>query len=165
MRAWAYWVHDNITLIFFCAVVAMFVVAWLVFEALRSHRSRDEIFRLRQRLYELEHNRYISRSAEEGPVVMESRWIRAGAAATTSDGGCLVLVESVSPLQKRATMTVRVDGYPARKNYAVTVGNRVEIDGKSGTYLVDLHGTEQNQARMCVSLRTHHLERLQDAEA
>jgi hypothetical protein len=157
MRAWAYWIHDNITLILFGVVVGMFFIAWLVFEAIRSHSSRDEIFRLRQRLYELERSK-VGRSLSDGPPVLASRWINVGGAATTSDGGCLILVEAVSPLQNRAMMTVRVDGYPALKNEGILVGQRVEVEGKSGTYSVELHDTGKNQARMAVSLRSRHVE-------
>ena len=157
MRAWAYWVHDNITLILFGLVVCMFFVAWLVFEAIRSHSSRDEIFRLRQRLYELEREK-VGRTLGDGPPVLASRWITVGGAATTTDGGCLILVEAVSPLQKRAMMTVRVDGYAAKKNEAILVGQRLEVEGKSGIYLVELHDTDKNQARMGVSLRNRHTE-------
>ena len=157
MRAWAYWVHDNITLILFGLVVCMFFVAWLVFEAIRSHKSRDEIFRLRQRLYELEREK-VGRKLGDGPAVLASRWINVGGAATTSDGGCLILVEAVSPFQKRAMMTVRVDGYAAKKSEPILVGQRLEVEGKSGTYLVELHDTDKNQARMAVSLRNRHTE-------
>jgi hypothetical protein len=157
MRAWAYWIHDNITLILFGVVVGMFFVAWLVFEAIRSHSSRDEIFRLRQRLYELEREK-VGRSLTDGPPVLASRWINVGGAATTSDGGCLILVEAVSPVQKRALMTVRVDGYPALKNEGVLVGQRLEVEGKSGIYVVELHGTAHKQARMAVSLRSRHVD-------
>jgi hypothetical protein len=157
MRAWAYWVHDNITMILFGLVVCLLFVAWLVFEAIRSHSSRDEIFRLRQRLYELEREK-AGRTLGDGPPVLASRWINVGGAATTSDGGCLILLEAVSPFQKRALMTVRVDGYPAKKNEPIVVGQRLEVQGKSGTYLVELHGTEKNQARLAVSLRNRHVE-------
>jgi hypothetical protein len=157
MRAWAYWVHDNITIILFGLVVCMFFVAWLVFEAIRSHSSRDEIFRLRQRLYELERDR-VGRTLSDGSPVLVSRWINVGGAATTSDGGCFLLVEAVSPLQKRALTTVRIDGYPALKSEPVVVGQRLEVEGKSGTYVVELHDTAKNQARLAVSLRSRHVE-------
>lgn len=157
LRAWAYWVHDNITLILFGLVVCMFFLAWLVFEAIRSHNSRDEIFRLRQRLYELEREK-VGRSLTDGPPVLPSRWINVGGAATTSDGGCLILVDAVSPLQKQAMITVRVDGYPAWKRESVVVGQRLETEGKSGTYLLELHDTTKNQARLAVSLRSRHVE-------
>src|SRR5579883_1286393 len=134
------WVHDNITLIFFGAIVAIFVVAWLAFEAIRSHRSRDEIFRLRQRLYQLERDQQFSRSMDAGPIVLSSRWVTVGSAATTSDGGCLIILEAASPFQKRAMMSVRVDGLPAMRNQTLSVGQRLEVGGKSGIYSIELHG-------------------------
>jgi hypothetical protein len=149
-------VHDNITLIFFGLVVAVFVVAWLIVEAFRSHRSRDEIFRLRQRISELERQRLARVSPE--PVVLASRWIRAGTAATTSDGGLFVLVQNVSAAQRRATLSARVDGYQALSNHVVTVGDRAEVNGKLGTYLVEVYGAEGAQVHLGVSLRTRHLE-------
>lgn len=152
-----HWVHDNITLIFFFVIVAIFVAAWLIFEAFRSHKSRDEVFRLRQRLYELERDRSYVRTNEEGQLVMQSRWISVGAAATTSDGGCLILLESASPLQRKAMITIRIDGLPDRRHDPILIGQRLETDGKSGTYFVELHAVEQNRARFAISLRTRHL--------
>ncbi len=159
MRGWVivlHWVQDNITLIFFGVVVVMFLAAWLVVEAFRSHQSRDEIFRLRQRMYEMERERNFSQTMDGGPVVLPSRWIRVGGAATTSDGGCLLLVQAASPVQKRVMMTVRVDGLPIKKDATMMVGQRIEVGGKSGVYSIELHGAEKNQARFGVSLRTRH---------
>lgn len=161
MRTWysaIHWIHDNILLIFFLVVCAMFLAAWLILEAFRSHRSRDEIFRLRQRLYTIEREQSFVRPNDSGPMVLSSRWIGVGAAATTSDGGCLILLEASSPFQKRASLTVRIDGLPSKRNEAMLVGQRIEVDGRSGTYSIELHATDQNQARFAVFLRTHHLQ-------
>lgn len=161
MRGWIsvlHWVHDNIILIFFVVTCGMFLAAWLILEAFRSHRGRDEVFRLRQRLYQIEREQGFVRPTDTGPVVLASRWIGVGAAATTSDGGCLILIEGASPFQKKAVMTIRIDGLPYKRNEAMLVGQRLEAGGKSGTYCIVLHATDQNQARLAVSLRTRHLE-------
>lgn len=165
MRGWIQilrLVHDNITLIVFGLVVAIFVVAWLVMEAIRSHRSRDEIFKLRHRLGQLEQERLATNAISPDPVVLPNRWVRIGSAATTNDGGCLILVEKVSATQRRALLSIRVDGLPVVKSEAVSVGARLELPGKSGTYLIELFGTDIIQAHIGVSLRSKHFEYVQD---
>lgn len=160
MRGWIslqYWVRDNVILIAFLFIAVLFGLAWLVLEALRSHGSRDEIFRLRQRLYELERARGYT-SLDFGSLVLQSRWIKVGGAATTSDGGCFLLLEAASPVQKKVSITVRVDGLPAKRNAMMSVGQRMEIEGKSGTYSIELHATEPQQGRINVYLRTRHIE-------
>lgn len=155
-------VHDNITLIVFGLAVATFAVAWLVFEAIRSHRSRDEIFRLRHRLGQLEQERLATKTISPDPVVLPNRWVRIGGAATTNDGGCLILVEKVSATQRKALLTVRVDGLSVLKSEALNVGDRFQLTGKSGTYLIELFGTDSIQAHLGVSLRSKHFEFAQD---
>ena len=149
-------VRDNITLIVFVIVVAMFGVAWLVFEAIRSHHSRDEIFRLRHRLDELERERQTGFEASVHPIVLSPRKIRVGGAATTSDGGCLIYVESASALQGRTVLTLRVDGEVAWQSRAVQVGQKLEAPGKSGTYILDLYGVEGAEAHLSIALRNKH---------
>jgi hypothetical protein len=162
MRAWAYWVHDNLMLIIFFVLIALILLAWLVLEAVRSHRSRDEILRLRRRLYELE--RHSDTQLRTGPSVLPSRWVRVGSAVTTVDGGCLVLVNSVSPVQRKAVITIRVDGYAARQNEPMFVGSRAELIGKSGIYVVELHATEPRQARLEILLRSPYVEYADERE-
>jgi hypothetical protein len=149
-------VHDNITTIFFFLVIAVFVVAWLVIEAIRSHQSRDEIFKLRKRVTELEHDRVIGPRVAVDPIVLANRWVRAGFAATTNDGGCLILVDRVSAQQHNAVLTLRIDGLPAARGEVLGVGEALEARGKSGTYIVELIGTDPAQAQIGVSLRSHH---------
>ena len=162
MPAWTLFlrtVHDNIGIIFFGLLVAVFGVAWLVIEAIRSHQSRDEIFKLRHRITELERERVVARPASTQPivpVVLPDRWIRIGAAATTSDGGCLILVDKVAPLEHAARLTIRVDGYPAKLHETLRVGQSFELEGKSGTYLVSLYGIDTLQAHLGVGLRSTH---------
>jgi hypothetical protein len=158
MRGWFFflhWVHDHILFILVGGVVVLFIAAWLVAEALRGTTNKDEIYRLRQRLYQLEREKNFS-GMDGGPVVLPSRWIRVGTAATTSDGGCLLLVEAASPVQKRVMMTVRVDGMPVKRSATMMVGQKLRVDGKSGCYSIELFGTEKEQARFAVSLRSRH---------
>jgi hypothetical protein len=37
----------------FLAVVAIMGAAWLIFEAMRSHKRRDEVYTLKRRVFEL----------------------------------------------------------------------------------------------------------------
>lgn len=150
-------VHDNITVLFFGLVVAVFGAGWLIVEAFRSHQNRDEIFQLRRRLRDLERERAAGRAMSSlDPIVMQERWIRSGSASTTSDGGCLILVERVAPAQHSAVLSVRVDGYAARQNEALRVGDKLELPGKSGTYLVELYNTDVSQCQIGVALRSKH---------
>ena len=82
-------VRDNITLLVFLAVVAIMGAAWIVFEAMRSHRRRDEIFGLRRKVRELETERASDRvlpsvrSPEltvrvDGYAVLQNHSIRSG---------------------------------------------------------------------------------------
>jgi hypothetical protein len=162
MRAWMILlriVHDNIGIIFFSLLVAVFGVAWLVIEAIRSHRDRDEIFKLRHRITQLERERIAARPAFPEPVmpvVMPDRWIRVGAAATTSDGGCLILVDNVAPDGHTAQLTIRVDGYAVKRSEPLRVGESFQLSGNSGLYLVSLYGTDVRQAHLGVGLRNRH---------
>ncbi|MDQ2947109.1 MAG: hypothetical protein M3Y27_14415, partial [Acidobacteriota bacterium] len=112
---------------------------------------------LRHRISELERERVVSRttSAESlVPVVMPDRWVRIGGAATTSDGGCLILVDRVA--EHTAQLTVRVDGYAVKRSERLRVGESFELMGKSGIYLVSLYGTDSLQAHLGVGLRSKH---------
>src|SRR5579864_4867992 len=120
MREWEQllrFVRDNITLLVFLAVVAIMGAAWIVFEAMRSHKRRDEVFALRRRVSELERERAAVHPSSGDPVVLSSRWIRSGAAATTSDGGCLLYIDKVLSAVRSAELTLRVDGYPVLENH------------------------------------------------
>lgn len=163
MRSWTVllrFVHDNITIIFFGLILAVCGVAWLVIEALRSHQSRDEIFKLKHRITELERERVtvarLPLVEPFVPVVMPERWVRIGAAATTSDGGCLILVDQVSPAEHTAQLTVRVDGYAVKRSQPLRAGESFELPGKSGVYLIALYGTDALQAHIGVGLRSRH---------
>jgi hypothetical protein len=151
-------VRDNITALAALAVVAIMGAAWIVFEALRSHRRRDEVFALRRRVTELEMERASTHTSSGDPVVLSSRWIKSGGAAATSDGGCLLYIDRVSPAVRSAELTVRVDGYPVLQNRSIKSGERLEAAGKNGTYVLELYAVEGIQAHLAVALRNHHRE-------
>ncbi len=149
-------VRDNITLLVFLGVVAIMAVAWIAFEAMRSHRRRDEVFALRRRVTELERERAATHPSVGDPVVLSSRWIRSGGTATTSDGGCLLYIDKVLPAVRSAELTVRVDGYATLQNRAIRTGERLEASGKNGTYVLELYAVEGIQAHVAVALRNRH---------
>src|SRR5712692_4426473 len=156
MRDWLSilrFVRDNITLILFIVVAGIFGAAWIVFEAIRSHQSRDEVFSLKRRLGQLERERAIGYRVSTDPVVLSTRWVRTGGAATTSDGGCLIYIQKVSPAQSTAILTLRVDGYAVLKDHRIHVGERLEASGKSGTYILDVYAVEGIEASVGIALR------------
>ena len=159
MRDWTdvlRFARDNVTLIVFVVVVAIMAGAWIVFEALRSHKSRDELFKLRMKLQEYERERAGAGLKFSDPVVLPARWIRTGGAATTSDGGCMLYVDSVSADTRSAVLTLRVDGYAVLQRQSVGVGQRLEATGKYGTYILELSAVEGIQASIAVALRNRH---------
>ena len=166
MRDWIRvlrFLHDNITLILFVFVLALVGTTWIVMEAFRSHRSRDEIFKLRKRLSELERERSAGPRAMSDPFVLTNRWVRIGGAATTTDGGCLIYIDKVAPAAGTAALTVRIDGNAVFQNHSLRVGERMEASGKYGTYILELYGVEGIQANVAIALRNRHAD-VQEAE-
>jgi hypothetical protein len=149
-------VRDNITLLASLMVVATMGAAWIVFEAMRSHRRRDEVFALRRRVNELETERASTNPSVGDPMVLSSRWIRTGRTATTTDGGCLLYIDRVLPAVRSAELTIRVDGYAVLQNHAIRSGERLEANGKNGTYVLELYGVDGLQAHVAVALRNRH---------
>jgi hypothetical protein len=149
-------VRDNITVLVSLTVVAIMASAWIVFEAMRGHRRRDEVFALRRRVTELETERASTHPSFGDPMVLSSRWIRSGATATTSDGGCLLYIDRVLPAVRSAELTIRVDGFAILQNHAIRSGERLEANGKNGTYVLELYGVDGIQAHIAVALRNRH---------
>jgi len=159
MREWdavLRFVRDNITLLVFLTVVFIMGAAWIVFEALRSHRSREEVFRLRQKIRTLEREKAAINPDFVDPVVLSTRWVASGAAATTTDGGCFLFVDRVSAEVGSAELTLRVDGEAALQNRLLHVGERIETPGKYGTYTLKLFAVEGIQASIGIALRNRH---------
>jgi hypothetical protein len=151
-------VRDNITLLVFVVLLTSVGGAWIVFEALRSHKNREEVERLRRRLSEVAQERANPRPTFTDPVVLSSRWIRSGAAATTTDGGCLLYVNKVSASSGFADLTIRIDGYAVLENHSIGVGERLEAGGKFGTYILEVSAVDGVQANVVVALRNRHKE-------
>jgi len=151
-------VRDNTGLLIFVVLLTVVGGAWIVFEAVRSHKNREEVDRLRRRLSELNQERATPKPRFRDPVVLSSRWIRSGAAATTTDGGCLLYVNKVSAASSFADLTVRIDGYAVLENHSVGVGERLEASGKFGTYILELSAVDGVQANVAIALRNRHTE-------
>jgi len=149
-------VRDNSTLLVSLMLVAIMAAAWIVFEAMRSHRRRDEVFTLRRRVNELETERASTSPSFGDPMVLSSRWIRSGRTATTTDGGCLLYIDRVLPAVRSAELTIRVDGYAVLQNHSIRSGERLEANGKNGTYVLELYGVDGVQAHVAVALRNRH---------
>src|SRR5260370_459585 len=151
-------VRDNIALLVFVVLLVSVGGAWIVFEAFRSHKNREEVERLRRRLSELSQERSSPGPTFTDPVVLPSRWIRSGAAATTTDGGCLLYVNKVSAASNFADFTIRIDGYAVLENHSIGVGERLEATGKFGTYILELSAVDGVQANVAIALRNRHKE-------
>ena len=155
--------RDYFPLILLGLLLLVLLSAWVVFEAFRSATSRQgELTRLRRKVDRLEAERAYSYRASpslEGDVpqemVLPPRWVGRGAAATTSDGGCLLIVDSVTPGRKAASITVRVDGWPG-VCHDVRVGHPCEVSGNMGTYTLEVEGVNTMAARVGVTLRSRH---------
>jgi hypothetical protein len=151
-------VQNNITLLLALTILFTMASAWIVFEALRSHRSRKVVFQLRRKLSQLELERTTLVADFNDPMVLSRRWIRIGTAATTSDGGCLVYIDKIQPAIRTVELTVRVDGDAILQNHPVRAGDRLEASGKYGTYILRLYETEAIQANLAIALRSRHKE-------
>jgi hypothetical protein len=161
MRDWAHiqrLIQDNITLLVFLAVAFLMATAWIIFEAMRSHSSRQEVFRLRRKLSALEAERSSHTLGFSDPIVLARRWLHSGGAATTSDGGCLLYIDKVFPDLRSVELTVRVDGDAVFQNHTVRAGGGLEASGKYGTYILRLYAVEGAQADLAIALRNRHKE-------
>jgi hypothetical protein len=151
-------VRDNPALLVFVVLLTIIGGAWIVFEAVRGHKNKEEVSRLRRRLSEINQERTAPKPRFTDPVVLSSRWIRSGAAATTTDGGCLLVINRVSAASSFADLTIRIDGYAVLENHSVGVGERLEATGKFGTYVLELSAVDGVQANVAVALRNRHKE-------
>jgi|SRR5579884_1115332 len=158
--------RDNITLLLVIVVAAGLLAGWVVFQTLRGAEDRREMDRLRRRLEDLEIERAHAysnpgRSNSEAftdPVVLTPRWVRKGGAATTSDGGCLIIVNDTAERSQKARLTVRIDGVAVHVDQAVRAGHSVRAEGNMGLYTVLIGAVEPLQAQLSVSLRSRHVQ-------
>lgn len=166
MQGWhtvAEGIHDNFTLIVLILLACGVLTGWLVFQTMRTAEARGEMRRLRRKLADIELERaqaYTSRSSSDevliDPIVLTPRWITKGAAATSSDGGCLVIVDDVVPQARTALLTVRVDGNAIHLRQKVHSGHAVRAEGNMGTYTVQVTAVEPLRSMVVVSLRNRH---------
>lgn len=156
-------IREYLPILIFLFGVAIVAGGWVVFESARSLLKRDEVEKLRRRVDELEREQIQFRApvppprkSPKEPMVLATRWVRKGGAATSSDGGCLVLVDDLFPNDSRALITVRIDGAPVRQRYEMEAGESLELEGKSGFYTVELGAISTNEAQISGWLRSHH---------
>ncbi|MGA3027744.1 MAG: hypothetical protein ABSF98_23550 [Bryobacteraceae bacterium] len=154
--------RDYFPLILFGLLALVLVAAWVVFESFRSAASQSELRRLRRKFDQLEAARAYSyrpspAMTADAPqeVVLTPRWVNRGAAATTSDGGCLLIVDAVAPGRRAASITVRVDGWPGVR-HEVRIGHPFEASGNLGTYTLELEGVNSLAACVVVTLKSRH---------
>ncbi len=146
-------VRDHFLLIAGLCGVGLMFLGWALVEAFKSNQHGDEIIRLRQRLYELERDSSAPASRNPDPVVLTRRWANSGAALTSSDGGCFLIVDRVEAGQRLALFTIRVDGLPVLQGHAMRCAETLELPGRSGTYLLRLWAVDGIQVEVSVSLR------------
>lgn len=155
-------IRENLPILMFVFLLALLAGGWVVFESARSLLKRDEVDKLRRRVEELERSQALlvqpapPRKTIGGPMVLSTRWVGRGGAATSSDGGCLVLVEEVIPASSQVLLTVRIDGVPVRERQAVSAGESLELDGKFGFYTVEVGAVSGHQAQVSGWLRNRH---------
>ena|SRR5579884_657845 len=157
-------VRDNVALILIILIVGGFLAGWLLFQTFLSAGDRGEIARLRRKMRDLEVERAhayssVVRPPAEvlvDPVVLTPRWVRKGGAGTTSDGGCLVIVDDTVAPAKTAVVTVRIDGLPVHTRQSLRSGHTLKAEGNLGTYTVQVSAVEPLQAMIAVSLRNRH---------
>lgn len=155
--------RDYFPFIFFGLLALVLLGAWVVFEVFRSATTRhSELQRLHRKVDELEAERaysYRPSAAMTPPasqdVVLTPRWVRRGTAATTSDGGCFLIVDAVTPGRNAASITVRLDGWPGVR-HDVRIGSPVELSGNLGVYTLELEGVNAMDARVVVTWKSHH---------
>lgn len=148
--------RDNSAFLLFLVAAVVLGGAWVIAEVLRANHRRDEVMRLRQRLIALQQEQNAAAGAFSDPVVLASRWLRTGNAATTSDGGCLIYIDRVLAAAGSASLTMRVDGEAVHLNHMLQVGSHLEAPGKYGTYILKLYGVDGIQANVAIALRGRH---------
>ena len=136
----------------FCGVGLMFLF-WALIAAFKTDKRSDEIMRLRRRLYELERDSSAPDSRTPDPVVLSRRWAASGSALTSNDGGCFLIVDRVTAAQHLALFTVRIDGLPVYQHHPLRCGESLDVQGRSGTYKLQLWAVDGVQAAVSVSLR------------
>lgn len=160
MRTWlplVRFVHDHQLFVALFCGAGVIVVLWILVELFRKDEDRESILRLRQRLYEIERDRSAPSVGNADTLLLTPRWIRSGAAATTSDGGCLIYIERVLANQSRALLTVRVDGYAVKQGHLMRTDQSLEVEGKAGIYVVRMPAVDGINAYISVAWRNRYI--------
>jgi hypothetical protein len=149
-------------IILFGIFAAVLLGAWVVYESFRLLRRQEDYELLRRRVEHLEQAQASLQSpgpalhSTRDPIVLEPRWIPKGHSATTSDGGCLMLVDDVLPGASQALLTLRVDGLPVMRRHLSNLGDVLELTGHYGTYTIQLIALSGIQAQLAAWLRNRH---------
>jgi len=154
--------RDYFPLLLFGLLAFVLAGFWVVLEAIRGLAKQNELGRLRRKVEELQAERAYAYKAPAHVmcampqnVVLTPRWVSRGAAATTSDGGCLLIVDAVAPGRRSATLSVRLDGWPGTRQ-EIRAGHPVELTGNLGTYRLEVDAVSGTEARIGVTLRNRH---------
>ena len=143
-------------------MTAVLVGGWVIFESARNLLRGDEVEKLRRRVGELEREQAkhfhpgVAAHVTSDPVALSPRWVSKGGAATTTDGGCLLVVDDVMAPASQALLTVRIDGVAASRREVWKDGQTREYTGKLGTYTVRLGPVAGVQAQLSAWLRNRH---------
>jgi len=148
--------RDNAALMVALIVIAVVGGGWIIMEAIRGQKRRDELEALKAKLAKRQADYLKLGEQFNDPVVLANRWLNTGAAATTSDGGCLLYVDRVDPDLGSAGLTVRVDGEAVHLNHSMTAGEFLQAQGKYGTYTLKLCKIAPRQVKIAVALRSRH---------
>jgi hypothetical protein len=154
--------REYLGLILFGMFAAVLLAGWTLYESLRLLRRQEEYERLRRRVEHLEKAQASLQSPgpalhfTRDPMVLEPRWIPKGHSATTSDGGCLLLVDDVLPGASQALLTLRIDGLPVSRRSPYNPGDTLELTGHYGTYTIQLVALSGIQAQLAAWLRNRH---------
>lgn len=157
-------VRDNLPILMFVFLALIVAGAWVIFESARNLLRRDELDRLRRRVDELERDQSLRRNPAPAlhitrdPMVLPTRWVAPGNAATTSDGGCLLLVDEIPAAALAAVVTVRIDGVAARLRQPLAPGQLIELHGRLGTYTVQAGAIAPQRVQLSAWLRSRHQE-------
>ena len=155
-------VRDNLPILLFFMMAMAIVGGWVIFESARNLLRGDEVDKLRRRVGELEREQAkhfhpgVAVHVSSDPVALSPRWVSKGGAATTMDGGCLLVVDEAMAAASQAVLTVRVDGVAVSRREVWKEGQTREFAGKLGTYTVQVGPVAGLQVQLSAWLRNRH---------
>ncbi len=155
-------VRDNLPVLAFFFMAMVIVGGWVIFESARNLLRGDEVERLRRRVGELEREQAkyfhpgVAAHVTSDPVALSPRWVSKGGAATSTDGGCLLVVDDAMAPASQAVLTVRIDGVAVSRSEVWKEGQTREFGGKLGTYTVQVGPVAGVQVQLSAWLRNRH---------